>query len=78
VDEPVTVAEFSNRMEAEITVNLLESFGVAASIWADDLGGIGPGQSFLHGVKVLVQASDLERAREVLSREPEADADPEE
>jgi len=35
------------------SANLLESFGVPSQIVADDLGGIGPGLSFLHGVKVF-------------------------
>ena len=62
----VVVGEFNNRLQAETTVNLLTSFGVRSWIVADDLGGIGPGQSFLHGVKVVVEADDAERAREVL------------
>jgi hypothetical protein len=69
MDNPTVVAEFDNRMQAEITVNMLEGFGIHAQIWADDLGGVGPGQSFVHGVKVLVEAEDAERAGEVLARE---------
>ena len=64
----VVVAEFDNRLEAETVLNLLSGFGVSGWIVADDLGGIGPGQSFLHGVKVIVDSEDLERARQVLAR----------
>lgn len=35
------------------SANLLESFGVPSQIGADDLGGIGPGLSFLHGVNAF-------------------------
>jgi len=65
-DGHTNVAEFDNRMQAEIVVNLLRSFGIQSWIVADDLGGIGPGQSFLHGVKVVVEAADSARARGVL------------
>ena len=69
MDNETIVAEFDNRMRAEIAVNLLESFGVDSHIWADDLGGIGPGQSFVRGVKILVEAGDADKAKEILSRE---------
>lgn len=68
MDEPMMVAEFDNRLQAETTANLLQSYGIDCKIWADDLGGMGPGQSFLQGVKVFVDAGDLEWAREILAR----------
>jgi hypothetical protein len=62
----VVVAEFDHRQQAETLVNLLSSFGVPSRVVADDLGGIAPGQSFLQGVKVVVDIEDSERAREIL------------
>lgn len=60
MNRPVVVGELDNRLQAESVVNLLAGFGVDGWIVADDLGGIGPGQSFVRGV---------ERAREILGSE---------
>ena len=66
MEKPKVAAEFDNRMQAEIAINLLNGHGVYSQLWADDLGGIGPGQSFIHGVKVLVEEEDLTRAKQIL------------
>ena len=66
---PVVVSEHRNRLEADITAGLLEGFGVECAVVADDLGGMGPGQSFVRGVQVVVDESDAERAREILKGE---------
>ena len=68
MDNPVVIAEFDNRMQAEIAVNLLHGFGIASRVWADDLGGVGPGQSFLRGVKVVVDSGDSQKAEQILGR----------
>ena len=64
--DPIEAARYSNRMQAEIAVNLLKSFGIECRLWADDLGGIGPGQSCIKGVKVIVAAKDVEKGKQVL------------
>ena len=66
----VAIGEFNTRLEAEITVNLLGSFDVESWISTDDLGGLGPAQALQHGVRVLVEEKDFERARSILDREP--------
>jgi hypothetical protein len=68
-DDLVVAAEFDNRTQAELTVKLLESFGVRSTIQADDMGGFNPSLSLVHGVKVLVRSGDAERARQILAPE---------
>ncbi len=62
----IPVAEFDNRTQAEMMTNLLESFEISCWIIADDLGGVGPGQSFVTGVKVAVLPEDYEKARQIV------------
>ena len=66
MEKPTVVAEFDNRLQAETTAQLVGSFGIDCVLSADDLGGMGPGQAFVGGVKVLVDAADVEKARQVL------------
>ncbi len=70
VDETTVVAVFDNRMQAELTVNLLETFGVRAAILADDSGGAYPSMSLVHGVRVVVTTKDAEKAKQILARNP--------
>ena len=67
MDKTVIIAEYDNRMQAEISVKLLRSFEIESRISADDLGGPGPGQSFVRGVKVIVMAEDAENVEQILS-----------
>lgn len=64
------VAEFSNRSEAEVVRARLASAGIAASVHADDVGGLYPhlGQS---GVRVMVRQDDLDEAHRVLAATPD-------
>jgi len=50
----------------EIARSLLESEGIAALLSADDMGGNTPPLDFSFGVQLVVEAGDVERAREVL------------
>ena len=70
-NKSVVLKEFSNRTQGDIAVTLLKSFGINAWIQADDLGGIGPAQSFVQGVEVYIEPGDLQSALEVLET-PEA------
>ena len=69
MNHPTIIAEYSSRFEAESARNLLESFGVICQIVADDVGGLGPGQAFIHGVKILVDVADVATARQLLDIE---------
>jgi hypothetical protein len=66
MQNPIPIAEFSNRTQAEMLIQLLESFGIESWISADDLGGVGPAQSFIRGVKVMVYPEDYAKAREIV------------
>lgn len=63
------VATCNNRIEAEIIKAKLESFGIPATISADDEGGLHPGMALTQGVYVYV-ADDLEaEALAILTKE---------
>jgi hypothetical protein len=64
--EPVVVATYVDRGEAEVSKAHLASEGIEAFIIDEVEGGLLPvdGES---GVTVLVQAPDADRAREVLA-----------
>jgi hypothetical protein len=64
--EPVEVARFLHRQDAELAESLLEANGIDAIVAADDCGntyaGVAPGS-----IRLLVEADDEERARELLA-----------
>jgi len=68
---PVSVAECTSEAEAAITMAVLGSYGIEAVVSRDDAGGMQPGLSFVHGVKVLVAAEDAAEARRVLAENAE-------
>lgn len=66
---PVPVAVVTSRTEAELIVGMLRSYGLPATVSADDAGGQNPALQ-AQGVRVLVARSDEATARQLL-----ADAD---
>ncbi len=66
--QEIIIADFGSRLQAELTVELLKSFGIESRIIADDCGGIAPGQSFVRGVKVTVSEKDAAAAAEIIRR----------
>jgi hypothetical protein len=63
---PVSVALVGSRAEADLIVGFLRSHGLRAAAVTDDAGGQEP-QWQLHGVNVLVPASDEADARALLA-----------
>ena len=63
------VAEYTNRTQAEIALGVLEARGIDAFIQGDDLGGQGPGQSFINRVQILVHETDADEATALLAGE---------
>jgi hypothetical protein len=63
---PVSVAVVGSRIEAELIVGLLSSYGVSAAVATDDAGGQEP-QLQLQGVRVLVGLADEAVARRLLA-----------
>jgi len=64
--DPTIVRTFSDRGEAEIARSLLEAEGIPASVVADDMGGNTPPLDFSSGLQLVVDAADIDRARELL------------
>ncbi len=68
---PVSVAVVTSRIEADLIVGLLRSYGLRAASAAYDAGGQEP-QLQLHGEHVLVAPSDEATARRVLAATEDA------
>jgi hypothetical protein len=68
---PVSIAECTSEADAAITVAVLGAYGIEAVVSRDDAGGMQPGLSFVHGVKVLVAAEDAAEARRILDENAE-------
>lgn len=64
--DPVTVATFESRDEADIAVAALAAAGIGAMVVADDEGGLNPGFYADYGVRVVVAPGDDEDAAAVL------------
>jgi hypothetical protein len=66
MEDPTIVRTFSDRGEAEIARSLLETEGITALVSADDMGGNTPPLDFSSGLQLVVEAADVDRARELL------------
>lgn len=54
-------------MDAIFARTVLESEGIEAMIMKDDAGGMEPQFQLTQGVRLMVRAEDLERARELIA-----------
>ena len=63
----VIVERFTEKAFAEAALSLLEAEGIEAVISADDAGGVMPNLDFASGARLLVAATDLERAKALLT-----------
>jgi len=61
----VAVADFPNRIDAEIAHSALEASGIESFVSGDDAGGVQPGL-WMKGVRLLVREGDADRALDVL------------
>ena len=67
MDKLIKIKSFLNRQEAELAKGVLGSYGIDSMISADDCGGMRPHLSMgFSGVKLLVNESDVEKAKEIL------------
>lgn len=64
----IAIGTYSTRDEAEIVQGLLASAGIAASIKADDAGGVYP-FVLSGGAQVLVEESDAEEGSKLLAEQ---------
>jgi len=63
----VVVAEYFNKIEADLAQGALEAADIESIVSADDAGGAQPGLWAGEGVKLLVRAEDLDLAKKVLN-----------
>jgi hypothetical protein len=66
MNDPTIIRVFADRGEAEIARAMLEAEGIDARVSADDVGGSTPSLDFTSGLQLVVEAADVERARELL------------
>jgi hypothetical protein len=64
-DEILVIKVFDNEIEAMMAQELLENAGIKANILKDD-GGLIPSMQLTHGVSVIVDKADEERAGDLL------------
>jgi hypothetical protein len=69
----VTVATFRYRHEGELARGYLTDAGIASILSSDDAGLMRPDVISMHPVRLMVDAGDAERAREVLDTSEESD-----
>jgi Putative prokaryotic signal transducing protein len=73
VDELATLTVVRNETEAELVSALLRTAGIPSFHRQTNAGaGFGDGMPQTGAHEVLVEAADLERARETLAAEPES------
>ncbi|MCA9738800.1 MAG: DUF2007 domain-containing protein [Gemmatimonadota bacterium] len=67
MSEPVTIATFGYRHEAELAKGFLDDAGITSQLRVDDGSGIEAGMAFINTAKILVMPEDADRAAGVLS-----------
>jgi hypothetical protein len=66
------VKTYWNRHEAELEKSYLSANGINAVICGDDCGGTRPALSFARGVHLLVKNDDVEKAKNILNDDDDA------
>lgn len=67
----VTLQTFSSHVEADMAASLLDAFGVETVTSSDDCAGQRAAMTLSGGVRLIVRAEDVTRAREILANESE-------
>lgn len=70
--QPVRIAEYRYRHEAELAGGILASAGIPYRLQFDDAGGADLGLSFLHSAVLWVRAVDADAARELVAWDEDA------
>ena len=65
-EKKVVIRAYENEIEAELATGHLMSSGVTASIVKDDGGGMLPSLQKTAGVRLVVDESQVEKARSIL------------
>lgn len=74
-DEAVILQVFPSRLLAEMAAQLLAQEGIDCLILADDAGGAYPPLQAIRGVRLMVDAADAFRARQILEAAPLSEDD---
>jgi len=64
--DPVVVARFNYRHQAELAHGYLVDADIEAGLFVDDAGGMEVGLAFSNPARLVVRPTDAERARDVL------------
>lgn len=72
-DEPVVVARFYYRHQADFARLSLEAADIPSMVLADDAGGVEVALSFVNSVRLVVREQDAEEARRILREVEETD-----
>ena len=62
----IVLKVFVTEMDANMARDILQDNGVKASVFKDDGGGTEPHLQRTNGVRLIVHATDVERARKIL------------
>ncbi|MCU1266673.1 MAG: hypothetical protein JWM21_2991 [Acidobacteria bacterium] len=65
-DDIVAIRAFSDEIEADMALQLLEGGGVRGFVFKDDAGGMEPHLQRTSGVRLIVNRAEAERALEIL------------
>jgi len=79
LDEPISLATYTSRMNAEVAKGHLENADIPAFLTGDDGGGAYPQLQMSHGVGLVVRNRDAETAYDLLDEIgalPESASDP--
>lgn len=66
-DDVVLLKQYPSEMDAIFARTMLESEGIHSAIFKDDAGGMEPQFQLTQGVRLMVRAEDLERAKELIA-----------
>jgi hypothetical protein len=64
--DPVLVAQFSYRHDAELALGFLQDVGIQAGLFVDDAGAAQVGLAYVNRAEILVAPEDADEARRVL------------
>lgn len=67
MSERTVVARVGSTVEAHLVKGMLESYGIEASVSADDGGGTEPQWQLTSGVRVLVDPDDAAEAERLIA-----------
>jgi hypothetical protein len=65
-EETIILKVFVTEMDANMAQDILQDDGIKAFVFKDDAGGMEPHLQRTHGVRLVVNRVDADRARKIL------------